>query len=492
MSIVRTVAKNTSFLILAKGISLFLGLILTIFIARYIGAVGFGKLGFAQTFTGLLVILADMGLVPFTIREIARRKELASKYLGNIFFIKLIFSVITFALIVIIINLMHYPIDTKIVIYLIGISSIFGSFSDFMRAIFKAFERMEYESFLDIGKTIITIIIGLTVLISGYGLIAIALVYCVVAFIDLLATLVVTVKKFARPEMKIDLSFCRGALFLAFPFIWTVSIGVVYHQIDIVMLSIMKGDAPVGWYNAACKIIYTLVIIPEMFTYAIFPAMSRFYLASKDDLITIVEKSAKYLFMIGLPLAVGAIILAKRIILLLYGQNFIPSIMAMQVLALYLPLRFMNYATGYTLSSIDKEHLRALSATIAAVGNIGLNLILIPRYSLVGAAIATAITEVILFVSYYYFVARHLCRLRMTPIFAKPILACMIMGIFVFCLKELNLALLIVLATVVYPAVIYFVKGFDSLDKAVFKELIEGIAVGTTLNNRLVKVFYKK
>ena len=492
MSTVRTIAKNTSFLILAKAVTLALGLILTIFIARSIGAVSFGKLGFAQSFTGLLIIFADMGLGPVTIREIARRKELASKYLANIFLVKLIFSVVTFALIAIIINLMHYPTDTKIVVYLIGISSIFGSFSAFMRAIFKAFEKMEYESFLDIGKSIITISAGLIVLFFGYGLIAVALVYLFASFIDLLATLVVTVKKFARPELKIDLSFWRQIIFLAFPFLWTASIGVIYHQIDIVMLSVMKGDAPVGWYIAACKLIYTLVIIPDMFSYALFPVMSRFYTSSTGALRRIVEKSSKYLFIIGLPIATGAIILADRIILLFYGQNFAPSILAMQILALYLPLRFMNHATGYTLSSINKEHLRALSATIAAIVNISLNLILIPKYSLVGAAIATAVTEVVLFAGYYYFVAKHFCRIRLIPIFAKPILACIVMGIFVFYLREFNLALLIISAAIVYFAALYFIKGFDSVDRAMLRDLMQGMAARTFLNDRWVKGFYKK
>ena len=478
MNTVQTIAKNTGALAIAHAITMILGLVLVIFIARSIGAVDFGKLGFAQSFTALLVIFADMGLSTVTVREIARQKELTSKYLNNIFLIKLILSVVTFALIALIINLMHYPADTTTVVYLIGISSILSSLSALSRSIFRAFEKMEFEAFLNISKSIVTTGIGLAVLFSGYGLIAIASVYLVAGIVDLLATLVITAKKFAKPKLEVDFTFWKQIIRLALPFSLTAFIGMIYFQIDIVMLSVMAGDAPVGWYKAACTLVYSLIIIPEILSYAIFPVMSKFYISSKDALKTTLEKSAKYLFIIGLPIAVGTILLSDRIILLFYGEGFRHSIIALQILSLYLPLRFINHATGYTLSSINKEPLRALSATIAAATNVVLNLFLIPKFSFAGAAIATAITEVVLFISYYYFVAKHFHKLELRTIFIKPCLACLAMGIFVFYLKSINLALLVIAAAIIYLAVFYFIKGFDEEDKAIFKTLKEGIAVG--------------
>ena len=471
MNTIQTIAKNTGVLAIAQAITMVLGLVLVIFIARSIGDVEFGKLGFAQSFTGILVIFADMGLSTVTIREIARQKELTSKYLGNIFLIKLILSVVTFALIALIINLMHYPADTTMVVYLIGISSILSSLSALSRSIFRAFEKMEFEAFLNIGKSILTTGIGLTVLFLGYGVIAIASVYLVAGIVDLFATSVVVIKKFAKPKLEIDFRFWKQIVHLALPFSLTAFIGLIYFQIDIVMLSVMKGDAPVGWYKAACTLVYSLIIIPTILSYAIFPAMSRFYISSRDALKTTLEKSAKYLFVVGLPIAVGTLLLSDRIILLFYGESFRHSIIALQILSLYLPLRFMNHATGYTLSSINKEPLRALSATFAAATNVGLNLLLIPMFSFAGAAIATTMTEVVLFASYYYFVAKHFHKLEFRPILIKPCLAGLAMGIFVFYLKSINLCLLVISAAIIYFAVFYFIKGFDEEDKAIFKNL---------------------
>ena len=475
MSTVRTIAKNTIVLATARAVTTTLGLVLTIFIARSIGDVGYGKLRFAQSFTVLLVIFADIGLCEATIREIARQKELTSKYLGNIFLIKLILSVVIFALIALIINLMHYPADTTKVVYLIGISAILGTFSTFLRSIFRAFEKMEFEAFLNIGKSIITTGVGLGVVLLGYGLIAIALVYLLAGIIDLFASALVTIKKFARPKLEFDFGFWKQIIPLALPFFLTAFIGQIYFQIDIVMLSVMKGDAPVGWYAAACKLVYTLVIIPDIFSYAIYPVMSRFYISSTEALKTTLKKSAKYLFILGLPLAIGMILLSDRIILLIYGEEFSHSIIALQILILYLPLRCINNATGYTLSSINREPLHALSLVIAAATNVVLNLLLIPKFSFVGAAIATAITEVVLFTFYYYFVAKHFHRLELCPILIKPCLACLAMGVFVFCLKSINLVPLVFSAVILYFAIFYIIKGFDREDKAIFRNLMEGV-----------------
>jgi O-antigen/teichoic acid export membrane protein len=88
-----------------------------------------------------------------------------------------------------------------------------------------------------------------------------------------------------------------------------------------------------------------------------------------------------------------------------------------------------------------------------------LNLFLIPKWSLTGAAIATAITEVVLFGGYYYFIARHFHRLELRPILIKPCIACAAMGAFVFFVKSLNLALIIILAAIIYFMVLYLIKG---------------------------------
>jgi O-antigen/teichoic acid export membrane protein len=93
MNTVQRIAKNTSVLAISQVITSILGFFLFIYIARYLGEVGFGKYSFALAFTGLFAIIANFGMNNYIIRELARNKEQTSEYLINVSVIKFIFIV---------------------------------------------------------------------------------------------------------------------------------------------------------------------------------------------------------------------------------------------------------------------------------------------------------------------------------------------------------------------------------------------------------------
>lgn len=488
MSTAGRVAKNTGVLIFADITSKLFSLILVIYIARFLEDVGYGKYSFALAFTALFAVLINLGLNMLTIREVARDKNLAGKYLGNIVVIKVPLSIITFGLIVFIINMMHYPADTTMAVYLAGISVILTSFSQLFRSIFTAFERMEYEAFLNIVKTIIIFSLGLLVLFSGYGLIELLSVFVVAGAVDFCLSIFITLRKFAKPKIEIDLDFWKRSILTALPFALLSVVGIIYLKIDTVMLSVMKGDAVVGWYSAAYTILLAMQFIPGIFSYAIFPSMSKFFVSSKDALKTTLEKSSKYLFIIGLPVTIGIILLADKIVSIIYGIKFTNSIIALQILSLYLPLRFVNFALYPTLYSVDRQMSAALSVTISAVANVVLNLLLIPVLSFVGAAIATVLTEIILFTLYFYFISKHFHRPTLHKIFVKPSISCLVVCGFIYYLRVINPFLLAGLAVIVYFLILYLLKTFDSEDKKILKDLITGISE----YNKQVRVWLTK
>jgi O-antigen/teichoic acid export membrane protein len=165
------IAKNTAALFAAQFVVSILGLVLSIFIARNLGDVIFGKYSFALAFTALFAVFSDLGYNTLLIREVARDQSQASKYMNNVLCMRALLSLIIFALIVITINVMGYPADTKNVIYLFGIYTLVVSFSAVFKVTFRAFERMEYEAGITIFANITRVSLGLLVLFLGYGLI---------------------------------------------------------------------------------------------------------------------------------------------------------------------------------------------------------------------------------------------------------------------------------------------------------------------------------
>lgn len=472
MNTIQRIAKNTAALFAAQFVVALLSLVLTIYIARSLGDVIFGKYSFALAFTAIFAVFSDLGYNTLLIREVARDKSQASKYLSNVISVRALLSLIIFALIVITINLMGYPADTKNVVYLFGIYTLVISFSAVFKVTFRAFEKMEYEAGITILAGIIRVSLGLLVLFLGYGLIELAWVFLFSGIFDVLFSFLVCERRFVKPKIELDFDFWKSTIKVALPLGMLSIFGLIYVRTDTIMLSIMEGDAVVGWYNAAYNLVLGFKPIPHLFMNAIFPLMASYYVSSKDSLRIVYEKSFKYLFILGLPLAVGITLLADKIIIILYGEQFYPSIIALRILAWDVLIVFLYFCLAFILVSIDKQNQMAVIAGCAALMNIILNLFLIPSFSYVGAAVATIITETTLIALYLILISKSFHKLPLSKIFVEPLIASLIMGSFIYCLISINLFLLITFAVLVYFMSLYSVKGFSEDDLELLKVII--------------------
>lgn len=474
MNTIQRIAKNTGVLGISQVITAILGFFLLIYIARYLGEVGFGKYSFAVSFTALFSIFANLGINQFIIRELARNKNLTNEYLTNVSVIKLLLSFLAFASIVFTINLMDYPQDTTYAVYLFGIYMILTSFALTFRSIFQAFERMEYHAVVMIIEKIMLISLVLFVLFSGYGLIELAYAYIFAGIVDVTLSFSIVLIKIAKPKPTIDFSLWKTLIIGAIPFGLNALFGVLFFKIDTVMLSVLKGDAAVGIYNAAYIPLLALGgIISQMVITALYPVMSRYFISSKDSLKTFTVLSSKYMAIIGFPIAIGCFVLANRFIALFYADQYSASIIAFQILALYIPIRLVSSITGTLLTSINRQSTRTISAGLSALFNIVLNAAMIPYLSYVGASIATVLSEVFLYFVFIYFINKHYKKLELHKHFIKPLIASLVMGGFVFYFKSVNLFLLVVLASLVYFVILVLLRTFTQEDKNIFKQVVK-------------------
>lgn len=471
MSTVRRIAKNTGFLVIGDIISKILSLLLVVFLARYLGDVGLGKYSFALAFTGLFFVLASFGLDPLIIREVARNKEEADKFLANTAVIRLTLSIFIFLLVIVAINLLNYPSLTKNVVYLIALSQVFLNLAGVFRSIFRGFERMEYELLVSTTERVVTCSLGITLLIFGYGLIAVSLGIVIGSFISLLLSVLFVSRNFARPRFELDFAFWRYALKEASPFLLSGIFVMIYFQIDTVMLSMMKGDAVVGWYNAAYRLVTPLGFIPGALMASVFPTMSRYYVSSEDSLKIAYEKSFKYLLILALPIAVGTTILADRFILFLYGEEFSNAVIALQILIWAEAIIFLNIVLGTVLNSMDRQKLVTLFTGIAAALNVLLNLALIPPYSYKGAAVATVATEVLVFILCFSFISRHY-KQDIAKLVASPLLSSILMGVLIYNL-DFTWYVTILIAIGAYSMFLLITRGVNREDIELVKTLLK-------------------
>jgi len=471
MEKIKILAKNTFILITTKAICNGLYFVAFIYIAKHLGSADFGKLSFALAFTLVVGILSDSGIKTYILIEVARDKINLDKYIGNTLLIKSIFAAINFILIFIIINNLNYPSDTISVVYILSLSIIVNSFTLLGNFIFRALGKTEYELVVSFVGRVSFFGLILLVCFLNLGLTFISLAFLAGNIISFILCWIIVFKKFIKPKFEINFTFWKLILKNSFPFLLLDIFTEIYFRIDSVMLSIMKGDEAVGFYNAAYQLIEGMgKLIPLSFMGALLPVLSYSFISSEKKIKDYLEKGFGILTLLVFPITAGIFMLSERFIILIYGKEFFPSTKALQVLSISLVFIFMNSLLGVGLTSINKQHLWTIAAGICMVVNIVLNFVLIPPLSYIGSSIATVITEGVLFLLGVWFLKQHILVSFDYLFIGKVLIGSITMAFSIYNLRFLNLTLLISIGIVVYLISLFFLKVFSMAEiRSVFR-----------------------
>lgn len=471
MSTTKRIAKNTTVLFISTTITYLLAFFMNIYMAQYLGASGFGIISYALAFTGILIVTTELGLSTLTVREVARDKSLSEKYSNNTLLLKIGLSIFTFLLFVLISYFNHNDATVSKVLYLIGASYIISAFSGVYYSIFQAHEQMEYVSIVAILNSVIMLTGVIVAIHYNANIVIFAFLYFFANLITLLYYISVMSWKLYIPKLEFDWDFWKYLVKVSLPFAVATTFSLIAFQIDQVILPILLGSyTAVGYYSAAYKLLQALMFLPSVYVTAILPVFSKLHVSSKASLKFGYIKSFKYLTILGLPIAVGTTLLAKDIILLIYKSGFYPSILALQILIWAIPIIFLNYLLGTSITSIDKQRETVKIIFLSMVLNIGLNVIFIPKYSFIAAAVITVITE--LFVCIWYIRIMYLYGYKVrVNIFFKPVIASIVMGLFIFFVHT-NLFITIIIATIIYFGVLILLKEFSEEDINIVEQII--------------------
>lgn len=471
MSAVERIAKNTLVLISGEIIGKILALIFTIYAARYLHAEGFGVLSFALAFTGMFGIFADIGFYELIVREVARDKRLVEKYLGNVALIKTIMVTVIFGIMCLTINLMGYPFQTILVVYIVGLAVVLDTFCILFNAIFQAFEKMEYISIGKIIRNSLLLIGAFVAVLNKLDILAFATLYLLANSALLCYNVTIALKRFARPKFDIDIEFWKW-LIKEGVFFWASGVFVVIiNQIDQVMLSFMVGDAAVGLYSAAYRIVFTLNFIPMMFISAIYPVTSRLYLSSRDSLREVVERSFKYLLITGLVMVVLLTSFGDYIIFHIFGEEYLPSVACLKILVWAELFVFLNVCYGNLFKSTNRQIFVMYQTMFATFLNVILNLILIPKLSYTGASYATLATRFFSFIFYSAIVMKSEYSFsgKLINDFTKiVVLTAMVWVPLLFAGFDRAFALVY---SLIFPLILLYLGVIDDVDRKIAKDI---------------------
>jgi O-antigen/teichoic acid export membrane protein len=485
MSTLKRIVKNASVTFIGNNILKVLTMILVIFIARYLGDVEYGKFTFAISFTGLFFLLIDLGTRILVVRDIASNKKNASKIISNIIILKSISSLLVFFIIIIASNLLNYSKETFTSIIIASLGLLFSSFSITFSSIFQAYERLELSITTKLIRILLRFAFTIPLLIKGTNFLTILIIYSSVQFIDFIISLFICFKKLVNFKFDFDINFIKSLLKRSFPFFLSGIFVTVYFRIDITLMSKLAPEtligiyynvsrnAIIGWYSSAYTLFDALTSIASAVSIAILPVCIIYFKKSKVKLIKIYSDSVKYVTILAFPIAIGITLLADKIIFLLFKETYFHAILALRILIWTIIPLSINYMMGAVMIAIHKEKESLIVLFLNAIINILLNLILIPKFSLYGAAMTTFLTEIFYFSGYYYIISKSFYKLNIIKFMIKPLLASLIMGWVIFIFRSYNLFILIGIGCLLYFVLLYLFKAYSDEDLILIKRIIK-------------------
>jgi O-antigen/teichoic acid export membrane protein len=425
---------NTAFRILKNSIALWLAMllerlfsiVLIIFIARDLGVSSLGEYTLVLSLFAIFQILALLGQDEIIMREVARDTSRASLYLVNSGLVA-VFTAFVFSVVMnVTASLLGYAQDIIIYVYVASVALIPGTLTLIAEAVVKALEKMEYVTAVRFCGSLLYVGASLVGLRLGYGLVVVFAFISVIQVAMFILYIYTITRLAGRLSFQIDLRFCRSLLHISGPFFLINVFGMVSKKIDVIALSKLTSSEAVGIYAAASKLAQAGQMVSAAYTTSIVPSMSQAFVTSKERFKRIAEQSAKMYLIVAFPTAFGVTILADKLIFLLFGSEYSSSVAVLRILIWTLVLLAVNSVLFRTLIASNNETISVRVAAVRMVGGLVLSLLLIPRYGVIGAAIASIGTVLLGLVLNYYFVSRVLFKIDFARIAGRPFVCAVI------------------------------------------------------------------
>lgn len=388
----RRILANTFYLSIADIGSKLASIVLYVVMARKLGDEKFGVFTFAFSIATLATTFGGFGQATILTREVARDRSRVHDYLANTLGLMAAVTVPALLLAGVVLSAAGTDGETRATLALLGAGVTADLLCAACYATFQAFERLGAIPTIQISQRVVTAAVGVAALANGAGVTAVAAVYAATSTLAFVVALVV-VRRLARPRLRISPARWLPLMRAAAPVGLAAVFFTVLFRLDMIMLGSFKSRADVGEYGAAYRILEATLFLSWAVTGAFYPVFSRLGPSSEPPLRAVFERSLKLLTSLTLPLAVAAAALGEPLVRLLYGPEFEEAGRALVLLAATIALYPPCYLAGMLLVSQDRQRVITWTYGMAALGNVLLNLVLIPRWSLHGAAVATSVSQ---------------------------------------------------------------------------------------------------
>jgi len=353
---------NTSWLFFERIIGMAVTFFVGVYVARYLGPANFGLLSYAGSFVGLFAGIATLGLDSIVVRELVKDEKRRDELLGTTFVLKVIGSVLVIGMLTIAIRFTNNDNFTNLLIFIIAIGTIFQSFN-VINFYFQSKVLSKYTVFAQVFSTILCAVIKLLL------------------------------QKSSLFSWSVNFGLAKNLLKDSWPLMLSGIAISIYMKIDQVMIKNMLEAKAVGNYAVAVRISEVWYFIPMAITSSVFPAIINAKKISKKLYYERLQKLYDLMVWLAIGIALPIMLLSNNIVELLFGIQYQEAAGVLQIYVWAGIFVFLGVASSQYLIAENYTKISFLRTFMGAIINITLNIILIPKFGINGAAIATVLSQ---------------------------------------------------------------------------------------------------
>ncbi len=444
----------------------------------YLGTEGTGQYQFILSYVLIFSIIVDFGIQQFITKKISGNPGETKQYFLEFFSFEVVVAGVLYLLLLVIALLQHYD---RVILYgvaLAGLGMVFNALTYPYLAVMAAFQDLRKVAWINFLNSCVNIAIIFLAIIFHRYVVFLAATQLVFGILGLILYRFLVRRHIADLSIVknlnlFDFHLIKNILRQGWPFALLVGFSALYNRIDIIIITYLKGYEQTGLYSAAYKIFDLLGFFPSVVSFTLFPFFTS--LMSKGAVAEVkvnLEKYLKLMLMAALPMAVGGMILSRKLIMLMTHSDprFAGSagvlailIWAPAILFVYIPLNSL------VLSQLTKKAMVITGANVV-INSVG-NLLLIPHFGIKAAAAMTVVSESLQGIFYFYFVRKNITNFNFLTSAIKPLAAAAIMGAVLWPIRDRQLFISLPVGAAVYFFAL-FISGFvKKEDLAVLKNL---------------------
>ena len=406
MSGLDRLGRNFAYTIGGQVVEAGLGLAVVALVARYLQPDRFGTYALVLSFAQMFYFITDIGLVRLMVREIARDRDQARRYLGAVLVSRVFMIGATAPALVGLVHLVGISPEAGGAAGVAAVWLVLRLLTSVYDGLFQAFERMEFGSGIQAMGMVLRLAGSVVMIVLDAGVAGIFWAMAAAQLVQLAAAVAAAEWWFVRPEFRRDVRLWRFFL------IESLSIGAMsvfntaFHEIDTLILASFRSPVEVGLYNGPYRIVRQLLLLPLLLMRAPFPVLARLARTSRPAFLTVSEQGFKLGLAVGLPLGVLLASLGEKIVVFVLGEAFRAGTFVLWFYSGLVVVMFPTMFAASLLIVIDRQRLVAVVFAGAITLNAVLDLLLIPPLGGVGACIATSVTALAMCVALVTLVLR--------------------------------------------------------------------------------------